>query len=84
MLTAANWTVRLRELAVRARVPGAALGIWCDEQEVLAAYGVLNCATQVPVTADSVFQVGSITKVCQLPDGTPYLYLSGRVTPRVG
>jgi CubicO group peptidase (beta-lactamase class C family) len=63
MLNAANWTARLNELATDANVPGAALGIWSDGQEILAAHGVLNAATQVPVTTDSVFQIGSITKI---------------------
>src|ERR1700683_2112816 len=63
MLDAAYWTARLAELTRRARVPGAALGIWADGQEMLAAAGVLNCATGVGVTTDSLFQVGSITKV---------------------
>jgi CubicO group peptidase (beta-lactamase class C family) len=63
MLDAANWTARLNELASRARVPGATLGIWSDGQEILAAHGVLNSATEVPVTTDSLFQVGSITKI---------------------
>ena len=39
MLDAANWTVRLDELVTEARVPGAALGIWADGQEILAAVG---------------------------------------------
>src|SRR6202453_4227571 len=63
MPNAVNWTTRLRDLATKARVPGATLGIWSDDQEVLAAHGVLNRATQVPVTADSLFQIGSITKI---------------------
>jgi CubicO group peptidase (beta-lactamase class C family) len=63
MLNAANWTARLNELATRARVPGATLGIWSGGQEILAAHGVLNSATKVPVTTDSLFQVGSITKI---------------------
>src|SRR2546430_6620557 len=63
MFNAANWTARLNELASEANVPGAALGIWSDGQEILAAHGVLNAATQVPVTTDSAFQVGSITKI---------------------
>jgi CubicO group peptidase (beta-lactamase class C family) len=63
MLNAADWTIRLNELATEANVPGAALGIWSDGQKILAAHGVLNAATQVPVTTDSVFQVGSITKL---------------------
>jgi CubicO group peptidase (beta-lactamase class C family) len=63
MLNAANWTDRLRDLAIKARVPGAALGIWSDGQEVVAACGVLNRATQVAVTGDSLFQIGSISKI---------------------
>jgi CubicO group peptidase (beta-lactamase class C family) len=63
MINAASWTARLKELAARARVPGAALGIWADGQQILAASGELNRATGVPVTADSLFQVGSITKI---------------------
>ena len=62
MLDAAYWTARLAELTRQERVPGAALGIWADGQEVLAAAGVLNRATGVAVTTDSLFQVGSITK----------------------
>jgi len=63
MLDAANWTARLKELASRTRVHGATLGIWSGGQEMLAAHGVLNAATRVPVTTDSLFQVGSITKI---------------------
>ena len=62
MLDAAKWTTRLGELARQARVPGAVLGIWAGGQEILAARGVLNRATRVRVSTDSVFQVGSITK----------------------
>src|ERR1700730_13623378 len=63
MLDAANWTTRLGELPRQARVPGAVLGIWADGQEILAACGVLNRATGVRVNTDSLFQVGSITKL---------------------
>ena len=63
MLNVTNWTARLQELAAGARVPGAPLGIWADSQEILVAAGELNSATRVPVTADSLFQVGSITKI---------------------
>jgi CubicO group peptidase (beta-lactamase class C family) len=58
----ARWTGRLTELAAAGRVPGAVLGIWADGQLTLAAAGVLSTATGVPVTTDSVFQIGSITK----------------------
>jgi CubicO group peptidase (beta-lactamase class C family) len=63
MMNDANWTTRLHDLAFRAGVPGATLGIWSDGQEILAAHGVLNRATGVAVTDDSLFQIGSITKI---------------------
>jgi CubicO group peptidase (beta-lactamase class C family) len=63
MLDAAYWTTRLAELARQARVPGAVLGIWAGGQEIVAASGVLNRATLVRVSTDSLFQVGSITKL---------------------
>jgi CubicO group peptidase (beta-lactamase class C family) len=58
----ADWTARLSDLAAETGVPGAVLGIWVDGEETIAPYGVLNRGTGVEVTADSVFQVGSITK----------------------
>lgn len=58
-----DWVVRLAEAAGAAEVPGAVLGIWADGEETVAPYGVLSTATGVPVTADSVFQVGSISKL---------------------
>lgn len=57
-----DWTSRLEELATETAVPGAVLGIWADGEQTIAPYGVLNRGTGVEVTADSVFQVGSITK----------------------
>jgi CubicO group peptidase (beta-lactamase class C family) len=63
MLEASNLTARLTEVSEQARVPGAVLGIWADGEEALAACGVLNRATRVCTTTDSVFQVGSITKL---------------------
>jgi CubicO group peptidase (beta-lactamase class C family) len=59
----AHWSARLTELATASHVVGATLGIWADGQETLAAHGVLSTATGVDVTTDSVFQIGSITKV---------------------
>jgi CubicO group peptidase (beta-lactamase class C family) len=70
---AGHWQRRLAILAARHRVPGAALGILrvadadpgagADEL-VEAAYGTLNASTGIETTADSLFQIGSITKVC--------------------
>ena len=57
-----DWSARLSELAVAAEVPGAVLGIWHDGATTIAPYGVLNKATGVEVTADSLFQIGSVSK----------------------
>ena len=64
MLDAAHWTNRLNELTRQTRVPGAVLGIWACGQEILSAAGLLNRATGSRVSTDSLFQVGSITKLC--------------------
>ncbi|KHL17228.1 dipeptidyl aminopeptidase/acylaminoacyl peptidase [Mumia flava] len=61
---AAHWQQRLTELASLYGVPGATLGIQrIGDDPVLAHHGVLNTATGVEVTDDSVFQIGSISKV---------------------
>jgi len=67
-LDQSRWQQRLAELAEKHRVPGAALGILRHrpdgEGEVVeAAYGLLNKETGVDVTTDTVFQIGSMTKV---------------------
>ncbi|GAA1578025.1 MULTISPECIES: serine hydrolase domain-containing protein [Kribbella] len=58
----ADWAGRLDELAVAADVTGAVLGIWHDGETTIAPYGVLNATTGVRTTADSLFQIGSISK----------------------
>ena len=59
-----RWNARLHELAVEEEIPGAALGVWADGHEIAAAaHGVLNAETGVRTTADSLFQIGSVTKV---------------------
>jgi CubicO group peptidase (beta-lactamase class C family) len=58
-----DWAGRLHDLAAQEEVPGAALAIWADGRQTVAAHGVLNAATGVSATPDSLFQVGSITKV---------------------
>jgi CubicO group peptidase (beta-lactamase class C family) len=60
--SAPSWGDRLADMATRAGVPGAVLGIWADERESVFAHGVLSAATRVPATTNSLFQVGSITK----------------------
>ncbi|MFF0698039.1 serine hydrolase [Streptomyces tendae] len=58
-----RWQQRLTELAERHQVPGAVLGIARGAHSEVAAHGVLNKATGVATTPDSLFQIGSITKV---------------------
>jgi dipeptidyl aminopeptidase/acylaminoacyl peptidase/CubicO group peptidase (beta-lactamase class C family) len=67
-LDRSHWEKRLSELAEKHRVPGAALGILRyrpdgEDEIVEAAYGLLNKETGVDVTTDTVFQIGSMTKV---------------------
>ncbi|WP_406502153.1 serine hydrolase (plasmid) [Streptomyces sp. NBC_01590] len=67
-LNAAHWQRRLTTLAEHHHVPGATLGILRmgsgrEDELAEAAYGVLNKDTGVGTTTDSVFQIGSITKV---------------------
>ena len=52
----------LGELARETSVPGAVLGVWHDGEVTVTPYGVLNTRTGQPTAADSVFQIGSITK----------------------
>jgi dipeptidyl aminopeptidase/acylaminoacyl peptidase/CubicO group peptidase (beta-lactamase class C family) len=63
----AHWRRRLAVLAERHRVPGATLGILRSgdgaDETCVAAYGLLNKTTGVETTDDSVFQIGSMTKV---------------------
>ena len=60
---AAAWRGRLVELMADHHVPGATLGILHEGRVTAAAAGVLSKATGVEVTPDSLFQIGSITKV---------------------
>ncbi len=53
----------LPELLERHDVPAAALGILLGDEVFTTSAGVLNLGTGVEATDDSVFQIGSITKV---------------------
>lgn len=58
-----HWQERLTALANKHGVVGASLAIAFGDEEIVAACGVLNRRTQERATPDSVFQIGSITKV---------------------
>ena len=53
----------LADAAERCHVPGASLAVLADGAITTAATGVLNTNTGVTTTTDSVFQIGSISKV---------------------
>ncbi|MBB2948275.1 CubicO group peptidase (beta-lactamase class C family) [Actinoplanes lutulentus] len=55
-------SARFADVLAANRVPGAAIAVAVGDDIVEHAAGVLNTATGVPATTDSVFQVGSITK----------------------
>ena len=58
-----HWQDRLTALAEKHGVVGASLAVQHREETVEAASGVLNLRTQQPATPDSLFQIGSISKV---------------------
>ncbi len=62
-LDLAHWQDRLEELAEKHKVPGAQLGILAGDEIVEVAVGTLNKRTGQPATTDSVFQIGSVSKV---------------------
>ena len=53
----------LPSLAAHGRVPGASVAVLAEGRITTAATGVLNTRTGVAATTDSLFQIGSITKV---------------------
>ncbi|HEV7761981.1 MAG TPA: serine hydrolase domain-containing protein [Acidimicrobiales bacterium] len=63
----ATYRARLEQLlAERADaygVPGAVAGVLLDDELILVAWGVANVSTGVEVTTDTLFQIGSITKI---------------------
>ncbi|MDQ2847569.1 MAG: beta-lactamase family protein [Actinomycetota bacterium] len=59
----AHWRARLAELIAKYKVPAAALGILSGGEIVDVTAGLLSKKTLVEATPDSVFQIGSITKV---------------------
>jgi dipeptidyl aminopeptidase/acylaminoacyl peptidase/CubicO group peptidase (beta-lactamase class C family) len=68
-IDAAHWERRLAVLAERHKVPGASLGILRlgadgrPDEVVTAAYGYANWPAKIEATPDTLFQIGSISKV---------------------
>ncbi|MFJ2738561.1 serine hydrolase domain-containing protein [Streptomyces sp. NPDC087440] len=59
----ARWNNLLSTSAAKHKVPGASLAFFHDGKMHEFATGVLNRDTQAPVRTDSLFQIGSVTKV---------------------
>src|SRR4051794_4853962 len=62
-IDSARWQERLALLAGKYGVPGATLAVLVEGEIGEAASGVLNIRTGASVTSDSLFQIGSITKL---------------------
>ncbi|WP_329070392.1 serine hydrolase domain-containing protein [Amycolatopsis sp. NBC_01480] len=58
-----QWQKRLDDLRVAHHVPGASLAVLADGEIHELASGLLHRGTGVEATTDSVFQVGSVTKI---------------------
>src|SRR5262245_20807388 len=43
-------------------IPGVAVGVWANGQEVYACYGVTSVDNPLPVDPDTLYELGSITK----------------------
>ena len=52
----------LQEHASRHSVPGASIGVLRDGTAATASYGVANVTTEDPVTSQTRFSIGSLTK----------------------
>ncbi|RAG85037.1 serine hydrolase [Streptacidiphilus pinicola] len=48
--------------AAKFGIPGVAVGIWADGQEIFAAHGMTSLDNPLPVDQHTLFQIGSITK----------------------
>lgn len=58
-----RWRRRLEELRARHDVPAVSLAVFAGGEVTALAGGVLNTGTGVEATTDSLFQIGSITKM---------------------
>ena len=63
MSVLSNLSTFLDEAIHRYGVPGASLAVLAKGSTHVAASGVINTETQVETTVDTVFQIGSITKL---------------------
>ena len=74
----AELDAKVEELMARYAVPGVAIGVWHQGREHLRGFGVTDIDAPEPVSADTLFRIGSTTKTAT---GTAVMRLveSGRV-----
>src|SRR6185295_4179675 len=48
--------------ATKFAIPGVAVGVWVDGQEVYACHGVTSVDNPLPVDRDTLYVLGSVTK----------------------
>ena len=48
--------------AAKFGIPGVAVGVWADGQEIYACHGVTSIDNPLPVDQDTLFVLGSVTK----------------------
>jgi CubicO group peptidase (beta-lactamase class C family) len=65
LIDAAALEQRLRDALERHGVAGAALGVRIGDESVFATAGAASVRTGAPVTPDSLFALGSVTKIYQ-------------------
>lgn len=53
---------RIQKEMKRLKVPGVAVGVWNRGREHSAGFGITNIENPLPVTPDTLFQTGSISK----------------------
>ena len=53
----------VRKQLIKHEVPAISLAVWHQDNLYRSAHGVLNLETNIDATIDTVFQIGSITKV---------------------
>lgn len=58
----AHFSEFVRQTMNEKKVPGTAVGVWHAGEMATAGFGVTNVDHPLPVTADTLFQIGSITK----------------------
>ena len=63
MLDGAALDAQMQAALSRWHVPGAAVGVWRNGEQLTRGYGVTSLETNQPVAPDTLFQIGSISKV---------------------